>query len=56
MKAFISSHFCYCPVVWMFHRKKKLGIKTNTLHANALRVTHGDKTSSFNELLEKNNS
>lgn len=38
----------------MFHRKK-LGKEINALHNCALRITFGDKTSSFNELLEKDN-
>ena len=38
----------------MFHRKK-LGKEINALHNCTLRITFGDKTSSFNELLEKDN-
>ena len=38
----------------MFH-SKKLGKEINALHNCALRITFGDKTSSFNELLEKDN-
>ena len=39
----------------MFH-SKKLGKKVNTLHERALRITYGNKYSSLNELLEKDNS
>ena len=56
MKVFITSQFSYCPLVWMFHCKR-LGKKINVSHEGALRITYGDKTSSFNnELLEKDNS
>ena len=56
MKALtIASQFSYCPLVWMFH-SKKLGKKINALHERTLRITYGGKMSSFNELLEKNNS
>ena len=54
-KAFITSQFSYCPLVWMLH-SKRLVKQIHALHEGALRVTHGDKTSSSNKLLEKNNS
>ena len=55
MKTFIASEFSYCPFVWMIHIKKQ-GKKINASHERALRITYGDKTSLFNELLEKSNS
>ena len=55
MKAFIASQFSYYLLAWMFH-SKRYDNKINALHERALRITYGDKTSSFNELLEKNNS
>ena len=50
MKAFITSQFSFFPIVWVFYSK------INALQERALRITYGDKTSSFNELLEKDNS
>ena len=54
MKAFIASQFRYYPLEWMFH-SNRLYKKINTIHERALRITCGDKSSSFNELFEKNN-
>ena len=54
-KTFITSQFSYCPLVWILH-SKRLCKKINTLHEWTLRITYGNKTSSCNELLEKNNS
>ena len=39
----------------MYH-SKRLGKEINDLHERVLRITCGEKTSSFNELLEKDNS
>ena len=55
MKAFITSQFGYCPLVWMFH-SRSLNNKINHIHERALRVVYNDKQSSFNELLQKDNS
>ena len=55
MKAFTESQFGYCPLVWMFHRQS-LNNKINRIHERALRITHNDKSSSFQKLLEKDNS
>ena len=54
MKGFITSQFGYRSLVWMF-RSKILGRKINELPERALKIIYGDKTSSFNELLEKDN-
>ena len=54
MKAFIISQFGYRSLVWMF-RSKILGKKINELPERALKIIYGDKTSSFNELLRKDN-
>ena len=53
--AFITSKFGYCPLVWMFHRKT-LNSRVNKLHERALKTAYQDYSSSFTELLEKNNS
>ena len=53
MKAFVESQFGYCPRIWMFHSR---GLKINRIHERALRTTYKDKSSAFQELLEKDNS
>ena len=55
MKSFITSQFGYCPLIWMFH-SRALNNKINSLHERALRITYGDTTSTFEQLLEKDNS
>ena len=55
MNAFITSHFSYCPVVWMFH-SRKLNNRINRLHERALRIVYKDYTSSFEELLNQDQS
>ena len=54
MKAFIASEFGYCPLEWMFH-SRKLNSRVNKLHERALRTVYQDYTSSFTELVEKDN-
>ena len=39
MKAFIAPEFCYCLLVWMFHRRK-LNSRINKLHERALRIVY----------------
>ena len=55
MKAFITSQFGYCPLIWMFH-SRALNNKINSIHERALRITYNDRTSTFEELLNKDNS
>ena len=55
MNAFFISQFNYCPVIWMCH-SRALKNKINRLHERCLRIIYNDKTSTFNELLEKDNS
>ena len=38
------------------HHSKRLGKKINALHERALRITYGDKSSSFNEVVNKSSS
>ena len=54
-KSFITSQFGYCPLVWMCH-SRKLNNKINAIHERTLRITYGDRQSSFQQLLEKDNS
>ena len=55
MKAYVASQFGYCHLLWMFH-SKSLNSKINSLHERALRITYGDRSSSFESLLKKDNS
>ena len=55
MKAFIESQFGYCPLVWMFH-SRSFNNKINRIHEKAFRITYNDKSSSFQNLVEKDNS
>ena len=55
MRAFINSQFQYCPLVWMFH-SRQLHHKINKIQERALRVTLQDYESSFEVLLEKDQS
>ena len=55
MKAFIHSQFGYCPLVWMNH-SRTLNNRINRIQERALRVVYNDKTSTFNELLERDKS
>ena len=55
MKAFATSQFGYCPLVSTFH-SRGLNYKINSWHERALRITDGDKLSSFQELLKNDNS
>ena len=55
MKAFIESQFGSCPSVCIFHCRS-LNTKINRMDERALRITCNDKSSSFQELLQKDNS
>ena len=54
MKAFIKLPFGYCPLVWMFHSRSLS--RMNSIQERALRITYNDKLSSFQKVLEKDNS
>ena len=55
MKAFITSRFSYCPLIWMLH-SRELNSRINNIHEKALRLTYKDNKSSFKQLLEKDDS
>ena len=55
LNAFITSQFSYALVVWMFHSRKQ-NLHINRIHERALRVACKDHNSSFDELLEQDNS
>ena len=55
LNSFITSHFSYCPIVWIFH-SRKLNERINHIHERALRIFYKDFNSSFQELLIEDNS
>ena len=55
MKAFIESQFSYCPLIWMFH-SRILNNRINKVHERTLRLVYNDQGSSFEQLLQRNNS
>ena len=55
MKAFIESQFGYCPLVWMFYGRQE-NIRINHLHKGALRIVYKNHDSTFENLLELDNS
>ena len=55
MQAFISSQFGNCPLVWIFH-SRKLNNRINKLHERTLRIVYNDEQSSFDQLLQKDES
>ena len=55
MNSFFISKFNYCPLVWIGHRHL-MNNKINRLHEKCLRILFSDKTSSFEELLDKEGS
>ena len=55
MKSFITSQFGYCPLTWKLH-SRALNKKINSIHERVLRITYNDSKSTFEELLNKDNS
>ena len=55
MRAFITSQFQYCPLIWMFH-SRQLNQKINKIQERALRITYKDTESTFSELLRKDSA
>ena len=55
MNAFFNSQFSYCPLIWMF-RSRLINNKINKLHERCLRIVYSDNQSTFEELLEKDNT
>ena len=55
IRAFVISQFYYCPLVWMLH-SRYLNNKINRIHERAQRIANKDYESSFNTLLEKDDS
>ena len=55
MNAFFDTQFNYYALIWMFH-SRNLKNKISRLHECCLWVIYNDKTSSFEQLLENDNS
>ena len=55
MNNFVSPQFPFCPLTRIFH-SRELNHKIKRLHERFLRVVYHDTTSSFEELLQKDNS
>ena len=55
MNSFFKTQFNYCPLIWMCHSREN-NRKIDRLHERCLRTIYNDKQSSFNELLEKDDS
>ena len=53
-RAFITSQFSYCPLIWMF-RSRNLNNKINRIHERALRLAYQNNLS-FSKLLDLDNS
>ena len=54
MKAFVTSQFNYCPLIWMFH-SRELKNHINRIHEQASRLVYQNNILLFAELLEKGN-
>ena len=55
MNAFFNSQFSYCPLIWMFH-SRLINNKINWLHERCLRIVYSDNQSTFEEILENDNT
>ena len=55
MKSFILSQFNYCPLIWMYCKRKSNNL-INRIHERALRIAYNDYVSDFNSLLRKENT
>ena len=56
MKAFVSSQFSYCPLIWMFH-SRKMKLRINSIHKRALKLVYQNSHDlTFRESLAKNKS
>ena len=56
MKAFITSQFNYCPLIWMFH-SRRLHNRIDKIRKRALKLVYKDNNKlTFNDLLELDNS
>ena len=52
LETFIESQFSYCPLIWMLHLRT-MNNKINRLHERSLRIVNSNQSSTFEELLER---
>ena len=53
MKAFVSSQFSYCPLIWMYH-SRKMEHRINSIHKRAFKLVYqGSHDPTFQEQLTK---
>ena len=55
MRAFITSQFNYCPLVWMCYSRTRNN-KINKLHKRAPRLIYNHRQLTYEELFDKDNS
>ena len=55
MRSFIMSQFSYCTLIWICH-SRNIDTQISKLHERGLRLVYNDKSSSFRELLARDNS
>ena len=55
MNSFFTSQFDYCSLVWMCH-SRSMNSRINRLHETCVSIIYSDKSSSFEELLQKDES
>ena len=55
MNVLFRSQFNYCPLIWMCYNRS-LNQKVNRLHERCLPIIYSDKKSSFDELLDEDES
>ena len=55
MKAFVSSKFAYCSLIWIFH-SSQINHEINKHHEMALRIVYNDHLSWFEELFSNDKS
>ena len=55
MKAFITSQFNSCALIWMFHNRQ-LNNRVNKIQERALRLVYKDNNISFVDLLKLDSS
>ena len=55
MNSFFISQLNCCPLVWKSH-SSLMNKRVNWLHEKCIRIVYSDKTSSFEELLDKDGS
>ena len=55
MKAFVTSEFAYCPLIWMFH-SRWINLKISMLYKRALTIVYTGHFLTFEKLPSKDKS